>query len=495
MRTKALPFLLLILLLTVLVLAACSVPDTTTDDATDIGSEPNASEPSVSLTTTPKITTEKPLTVGNPSAIGMVSDKNSSLPVIHINTEGGAEIVSRDEYIGATVSVSGTLDDSIFGFENRETEVRCRGNFTYTGTEKKSYRLKFTEKVNLFGQGWGPAKSWVLLANHCDKSFLRNHLAFTAGRLLDNIDYCTSSSFVKLYVNGDYYGIYQVAEQHNINDYRVAIAEDPNEVDTDYLIERDSYAADDGVEGTTYFRINRTKYNINTDYPDSTLARDKCEFLRRYFEATHEAIKGGSEAEVTRYIDLDSFIDTFILQALVKNTDVGYSSFFMVKKAGGKIYFTCPWDFDLSLGNDERLDNGQVETLYIGEKTEMSQQHEWFYLLMNEDWFCDKLLARWNEVKEDLRNAMLYEIDRFLVAFEDDIATNFEVWNVLGRKINQEPRTLLKFKTYRENVTHLRGWFLERYTYIDTLFNSEELYNQGGYESSGGWWEGGGWWN
>ena len=488
MKTKILLATLFALML-VLFVTACGTPDGTegqgpTDDTT----------PVAAVQTTLPITTEKPLTVGNPSAIGMESDKNSSLPSIYINTADEAPIVSRDEYIGATVTVSGTLDDTRFGFEGKETEVRCRGNYTYTDTDKKSYRLKFTEKVNLFGQGWGPAKSWVLLANHCDKSLLRNHLAFTAGRLLENIEYCTSSSFVKLYVNNEYYGIYQVAEQHNINDYRVSIAEDPNKIDTDYLIERDSYADKDGEEGISYFRINRTKYNIKSDYLDSSLADDKCEFLRRYFESTHEAIKGGNKTEVSRYIDLDSFIDTFILQALVKNTDVGYSSFFMVKKAGGKLYFTCPWDFDLSLGNDERLDKGQVETLYVGEKTDMGQQHEWFYLLMNERWFCDMLLKRWNEVKTTLYDAMLYEIDRFLVAFNDDMSTNFDVWKVFTKKINQEPLATLRLKSYKENVDYLRKWFVERYTYVDTLFNSDALYEQGGVESSGGgWW--GDWWN
>ena len=114
--------------------------------------------------------------------------------------------------------------------------------------------------------------------------------------------------------------------------------------------------------------------------------------------------------------------------------------------------------------------------------------------MMNETWFCDMLRDRFNEVKEELRAAMLYEIDRFLIAFEDDMNTNFSVWDIFKKRINQEPNALLRMKTYRENVEHLRTWFESRYTYVDTLFNSDELYAQGGYESSGGgWW--GDWWN
>lgn len=473
-----------VLLLMLFALVGCSaLPLGTTDGST------------APTTTTVPQTTAKPIpAVGNPSAIGYPSTKNDNLPTLHINTADKAPIVSRDEYLSATVSVSGTLDDETYGFEDRASEVRCRGNFTYTGTEKKSYRLKFEKKINLFGQGKGEAKSWVLLANHCDKSFLRNHLAFTLGNMLDNISYTTSSSFVQLYINGEYAGVYQVAEQHNINENRIDILEDPDTIDTDYLIERDSYADEDGVEGKDFFRINRTKYNIKTDFPDSTLAKDKCEFLRDYFQKTHDAIKEGNQTKVARYIDLDSFIDTFILQAMVKNIDVGYSSFFMVKKAGGKIYFTCPWDFDLSLGNDDRLDHGQVEGMYVGEKSDLFQQHEWFYLLMNEEWFCNKVRARWNEVGNDLFEAMLREIDRFLLAFNDDMSKNFELWKVLNKKINQEPLSLLKLKTYRANVTNLREWVVSRYNYVHNVLTTDEIYNLGGVETND-WWGGGGWWN
>lgn len=497
---------LLALLLTTLLLASCAglIPTSSTANgdgtaastpADSFADEPkDSSQGTVASSSTPTVTTPPRPTVGNPSVIGYKSDKASKLPTISIKTEGGAEIVSREEYLKATVSITDTLDDEIFGLTDRETEIRCRGNFTYTGDtmDKKSYRLKFTEKINLFGQGSGEAKSWVLLANHCDKTLLRNHLAFTVGRLLDNIDYCSSSSFVQLYINGEYAGVYQVAEQHNVNKYRVNIQEDPNVIDTDYLIERDEYAKDDGPEGITYFTVSRADYNIKTDYPDSPLAADKCEFLRDYFQKTHDAIKGGKKTEVLRYIDIDSFIDTFILQATVKNIDIGWSSFFMVKKAGGKIYFTCPWDFDLALGNDDRLDHGQVETLYVGEKTDLTQQHEWFYLLMNEEWFCDMLLKRWNEVKDEISEAMLYEIDRYLVAFNDDMNENFALWNVFGKKINQEPLPLLRLKTYRANVLNMREWVVARITYLDTLFNSEDLYNQGGEESSN-WWDDN-WW-
>lgn len=422
--------------------------------------------------------------LGNPSVFGYASTGSDSLPTISIQTENGAPILSREDYLSAAFSAEGTTDDSRFGFQSLPGEVRCRGNYTYTGTEKKSYRLKFADKINLFGQGSGPARSWVLLAEHCDQSFLRNHLAFAMASKLSHISYVSSSSFVKLYINGTYQGIYHLAEQHQVGTYRVNIQEDPGVVDTDYFIERDSYADEDGnVEGLNYFRVNRTKYLVKSD----DMSGEKCEFLREFFQNAHDAISEGDRRKVERYVDLDSLVDTYLLQVLMKNTDVGYSSFFMVKKAKGKIYFTCPWDFDLALGNDKRLDNGSPEGLYTGVKYGMMQEHEWFYLLFNQKWFCNLVRARWNEVKEDLY-AVRLEIDRITEHFGEDMATNFEVWPFPNRPVNQEPTGVLKNRTYPEHTAYLKKWFEQRYAYLDELFNSDEIYEQGGTESWH-WWE------
>jgi len=475
---KRIVILLSVLLLTVAALALVACADTeTTAETTEAG----------------EVTTAAPLpTVGNPSAIGYQSDKTHTLPNIYINTDGEKDITSRDEYIGASVSITNSLNDEIFGMTDERAEVRCRGNHSYTSTEKKSYRLKFEKKVNLFAQGKGAAKSWVLLANHCDKTLLRNHLAFTVGNLLTHIEYTTSSSFVHLYVNGKYSGVYQLAEQHNINENRININEDPNLIDTDYLIERDSYADNEGIEDIDYFVVGNHNYNIKTDYPDSKLVEEKCEFLKDYFEKAYEALKDGSKTKVAKYFDLNSLVDTYILQELVKNIDVGWSSFFMVKKAGGKIHFTCPWDFDLALGNDVRLDNGDAEGVYVGKKTYHMQEHEWFYLLMNETWFCQMVRARWNAVKKSLFDAMQSELDRFLTCFDGEMSKNFSLWKVFTVRINQEPSALMRYRSFKANAEHLQGWIKERYYYLDKMINSSELFNQGGEVDE--WWNDD-WWN
>ena len=428
--------------------------------------------------------------IGNPSAIGAKSDADSILPTISIVTESGSAIRTK-EYEGASVSVSGaTVEDQ--NFEDSHAQIKCRGNFTYTGTDKKSYRVKFDEKINLFGQGRGPAKSWVLMAEHCDQSFLRNHLAFTMGALLTNISFVSSSSFVHLVINGEDQGIYHVAEQHQTGEYRVNINEDPDVIDTDYFIEWDAYA--DGEYFIDYFYVGGSKFLVKSD---NEMSYEKCSFLSEYFNEAYEALQSGAQKTIEKYLDLPSFVDTYILQEIVKNIDVGWSSFFFVKHAGGKISCTCPWDFDLSCGNDARLDDGSYEGMYVGNSEyafgwhSLEQGNEWLCYLMRQRWFVDMVYKRWTEISDTLKEAALGEIDRIYNCFGDEIASNFEIWKIFGRKINQEPRQIMDLKSYKAHVDYLRDWLENRFEWIDGYFSDKTTkYKTTEYKEWGG-----GWWN
>ena len=412
------------------------------------------------------------LPVGNPSSIGEEADESSTLPTISIITDSGKMITTK-EYMTANVSASGsTLPEC--NFEKLAAQVKCRGNHTFQSTEKKSYRVKFDEKINLFNQGRGEAKSWVLMAEHCDQSFLRNHIAMTLATRLDKIAYSASSSFVHLYVNGKYQGIYRLTEQHQVQENRVVINEDPDVVDTDYFVEWDAYASEDGnVKGLNYFTCDGNMFLVKSDY----MTEEKCEFLDNYFTEAYEAIKSGVQKDVVKYIDVDSFVDMYILQEFAKNIDVGWSSFFMVKKAGGKISCTCPWDFDLSFGNDGRLDEGGFENLYVGNSeyafgwNSLDQGNEWFCYLMRSKWFVNKVITRWNQVKGDMLELAVNEATRIYTCFGDEIEKNFTVWKIFGQKINQEPRHIRAMTTYSEHAEYFIQWIKDRHEWMSEYFS------------------------
>ncbi|MBR3639869.1 MAG: CotH kinase family protein, partial [Clostridia bacterium] len=197
----------------------------------------------------------------------------ASFPAIRVTTEDGGPIIVR-EYSPVTVTLEGS-DGGEYDFTDLPGQMKCRGNSTFH-MAKKPYRIKFDEKINMLGQGGGPSKSWVLLANHSDKSMLRNHVTFAMGKKLDGIGFTSSSSFVQFYMNDVYFGVYELVEHHGEGKYRIVMNEDPEEPDTDYLVELDEYININGGDIPYYFDVRERAFSIKSD----VMTMKKWRFIR-----------------------------------------------------------------------------------------------------------------------------------------------------------------------------------------------------------------------
>lgn len=442
-------------------------PDTSTQAPPPVTGEPEITTSVPPVTTAPETTTPPPPATTTPEVATTETPVPATIPVLMIETENGHNITSKTEYIRAEASSDDTSEKHTFS--HLPVQIRCRGNYTY-GLEKKAYRLKFDEKINLFGLDEGKAKSWILLANHCDRSLLRNDTAFAMARALSGIDEVTSSGFVRLYINGEYRGIYQVCEQHTVSKHRIHITEQPDVLDSDYYLEMDSYAS--GTEGIDYFRVTHRNFVIKNDNPHP----DAVGFLKSYFQEVDDAIRAGDEARVANLIDLDSFVDVYILQEFVRNVDVGWSSFYMVKEGGGKLRLTWPWDFDISFGNDVRLGDATFQGLYAGndDYNGWANANPWFYRLMRRQWFVDRVIARWNEVGESMVQAGLQRIRTNYELYGTVLASNDEVWKTLGTELYPIPPSIAPLEIYGETVVQLKYWIENRYRWLDSYWNDPD---------------------
>lgn len=394
---------------------------------------------------------------------------SSELPLFSFHMESGDEVTSKTEYTPVTLSISNT--DTELCFENAEGQLRGRGNATWK-MEKKSYRLKLTEKMNLLGAGRGEAKDWILLANHCDQTLMRNYLAFHIANQLDGFEYASSGSFVEVIINGDYKGVYLLCEQVEVQKNRVNIEVDPEKLDTGYLIELDQYADDDegAEEGVTFFRAGGQLYSVKSDATAEQVA-----FIQNFISEADSAILKGNKTEIEAIIDLDSCVDMYLLQEFMLNIDVGWSSLFMYKKQdGGKLYFGPVWDFDLAAGNDKRLFAGGHEGIYVadGAGLGMTQESRWFIALMKQEWFKDMVLARWEEVKPCFAELSSFA-EKTANSMKNAIDHNFERWDIFGQRINQEPDSVVILSNYRQHSKHLYKWLDDRYEWLDNYFQNQ----------------------
>ena len=110
------------------------------------------------------------------------------------------------------------------------TQIKGRGNSTWNYM-KKPYQIKLGKKTDLLqtGDPDEAAKTWVLLANAYDSSFILNTLTFDLADAL-GLPYSPNSRPIDLYYDGEYRGTYLLSEKTEINGGRVDI----NDLEEDF---------------------------------------------------------------------------------------------------------------------------------------------------------------------------------------------------------------------------------------------------------------------
>lgn len=304
----------------------------------------------------------------------MTIDVDGGDPVFH--AADAANNYGKDTYHDATIRIEpGAAHPG--GLEIR-SEIKGRGNSTWQYFPKKPYRLKLAKPGQAL-LGMPSARNWALLANYSDKTQLRNAVALCLGEQL-GMRYTIRSRFVELTFNGDYQGVYQLAEHKEAAPDRVELGADGPQEDAfdpaaGYLAEMDSRLPDEDAD--PWFRSSLDRpYAIKSD-----TVSDKAQYVgqQRAYSGLLAQIVDSVAAEINameaaftnpdpiqrialagQRVDLESLVDFYLVNEFMRSVDGMWSSFFVYRPRGERIIFGPLWDFDLSSGNDDGT-NGPVE--------------------------------------------------------------------------------------------------------------------------------------
>ncbi|MBR3991268.1 MAG: CotH kinase family protein, partial [Clostridia bacterium] len=392
------------------------------------------------------------------------------LPVITLNTETGRDVESKEEYIltDFTLTAEDGRDISV-----PETKIRGRGNSTWIH-EKKSYKLKFPEKICLMraDEGNTEAKEWTLLACHSDKSLIRNYVAYRMARRLDGIEWSPYAEMAEVYLNGEYRGVYMLSEQVEVKADRVNITDGAKKDDIGFFIEIDSWAK--GEYNEDWFTMGGIKYSVKSDFRD----KDQVIAMKCHLETVYNVILEGDREKIEEYVDIPSAVDTYLLNEVYMNVDVDWSSFFMYfKEPQGKLFFGPVWDQNLAFGNSFQL-TGETG-LFCGHKINASgkytgESNVWLAALMTNGWFREAAAERWNDVRDILSGSAKDDLKK-VSAKIDQYEKNFELWQILHTAVEQEPPKLLRLGSCLEHVQYVDGWISRRIEWLDGFINSDRF--------------------
>jgi len=176
----------------------------------------------------------------------LMDETYSVLPEIRFNFEATDSDGNAQQMNFATIArstdkdrptVEGKISITNAGSYNTEegkellATMKVRGNQT-AGFDKKGLQIKFDKKQNLLGLNGGPDgkgfKKWVLLADAKDTTLSRSALGLSMSKGViaeDSKAWSVNYTPVSVYLNNQYWGLYMLADQKEVKDGRIKLAE------------------------------------------------------------------------------------------------------------------------------------------------------------------------------------------------------------------------------------------------------------------------------
>ncbi len=449
---------------------------------------------------------------------------SSDLPVILLhNLSGGTVPQTTDQNVIAMVfePVNGRTS-----LTNPPTLVSRAGfnirGSTSAGFPQSPFALELWDeynqdkKVGFLGL---PAESdWVLYAQDpFDPSYLHNPLIHQLSR--DAGRYSSRTRFAEVFLNtaggqityaipagGNYFGLYTVEEK---------IKRGPDRVDITALQVQDTTAPK--VTGGYLLKLDRADPDERTFYdsylqgsivyqdPKGPEMADSAwqaqrNYITGYFSQFGAALWGASYTNpltgYAAYIDVPSWIDHHILNALAFNVDAFRLSGYFYKDRNQKICMGPLWDFDRSQGtyysDDCRCYNprmwrlqagGDQGTDFFGNPSLLGTR--WWQRLFTDPDFWQQWIDRWTDLRRGVFST------NHIYAVMDSLTSQL---------IQAQPREVARFSgnaprsgyiagngysytfsgTYQAEIAFLKRWFADRVSFIDTNFLRAPVFSSNG---------------
>ena len=344
--------------------------------------------------------------------------RRQNIPVIYIDT-GGKGIYDKENYVKGTITIKDP--EKLYSDVEEFTApmgIRGRGNSTWS-FPKKPWKVKLDSKASIFGMG--ADKEWCLLANYSDRTLMRNILAMKLSEIC-GFAWTPHMYSVHVYLNNEYQGVYTFCEHKKVSADRVDIDLDAGDVYLEIEQQQDE---------TTCWWTGMGVPMMFSD-PEEPSAELLAE-IKKWFSDFEASLYSKDIADPVKgyaaYIDVDSFIDYYIVQELAKNTDGNLrKSSFITKKKGGKLEMYHLWDFDLTFGNTGWLSD--PEGFYIKDYNPSCVPGDnWFNRMLKDPAFATRLKNRWNQLYPQIK-AMTDFIDEQAMILDKAQQENFKVWDI-----------------------------------------------------------------
>ncbi|MCR1906009.1 phosphodiester glycosidase family protein [Intestinimonas butyriciproducens] len=387
------------------------------------------------------------------------------------------------------------------------TELKARGNSTFTYAEKKSYQMKL-ETVSDLLQNDESVKTWVLLASYFDATLMHDKLFKDMAAAL-GMPYTASCDWVNLYYDGEYRGVYLLSEKNAVKDTGIDITDleaaykeknpgygtnmtpatgtnayggsytyttgltDPADITGGYLLELNHNAPDE-INGF----VTLQGKGINVKSP-KWCSDEAMKYISEYYQAFENAVYAtdetgnytGINAEGKHYydyVDRDSLVKIFLLQELALNPDGFVSSLYFYKDADNIMYAGPIWDQDMTLGT------GWTKQI----TPETTDYHYLAKALIQIPDFRDAVIKCYNETFAPQANALIAKngtIYGYADHLTDSAEMNFVLWPYIRVGDPSNAEHIWQNTTYTSVLADMQSWLAQRIAKLDETFAAPDF--------------------
>lgn len=396
------------------------------------------------------VTPGEPVTVtAGGKRMKLIFREASVLPAVYITTESGSlTAIHADKSHKEAGTIRIVEADGAVAYAGDLKQIKGRGNTTWD-YEKKPYNIKLQEKADLFGMG--ASRDWCLLANFRDTSYVRNAMVFDYALEMGVANTTDTQSF-DLYINGEYQGLYQMTEKMEVGDNRLEV---PDLEQLNEAANPEKKLSDFPTTATENTRsvllpvtpAERGGFLMELDFPErwaeevsgfvttdgqhvvmkspEHASAEQVEYVRALVQTFEDLLFAG-DARYLDYMDLDSWVQLYLIEEIFEDVDCGLSSIYFYVM-DGKLYAGPLWDFDLTMGGSYAVTN--PSTLYAAwrERTERYISH-WLPELYQQESFRARVKELYSDGWDTALDDLAGRAEAYVASIAASAAMDADRW-------------------------------------------------------------------
>lgn len=408
--------------------------------------------------------------------------RSANIPAVFIETESkNMEKIHGNKEYEESGNICVIQESGVVDYRGKLEKLTGRGNTTWS-YNKKSYTFDLYEKETLCGLD--ESKKWNLLAIFREGTRMGTKIVMDMADYM-GLDYTVSSTWVDLYLNGEYVGNYLLSEPVMVGDNAVDIydleeenrrnnpdfdmaatydegnkkgyeLEDVRTVNGGFLIEKDV---------SQYYVNEKSGFVTNQGMCFSVKApahasREQIAYISNYIQHL-ENLMITRDKEYLNYIDLDSFAKRFLIDEISLNFDANKTSMYFYLDKDDPILYAGPvWDYDTAMGecNSGWAEGGQVNYERSNIGLSGTDILEWNNVLYEQPEFYEHMCENFTA----LLPFMEYMLEEGIDLYAERVKSSSNMDDI--RWINEDVYNDYpgNYQAYDNNVRHLKYYLINR---------------------------------